>query len=68
MNANLPVVQKPVDGVSKIVTLPAPTNATTNNSGIGKITTLPVATTNQNTGNNNAGAANGNPGKVVACP
>ena len=26
----------------KIVTLPAPTNTTTNNNGIGKITTLPV--------------------------
>ncbi|TYL91645.1 caspase family protein [Bradyrhizobium rifense] len=68
MNTNLPVVQKPVDGVSKIVTLPAPTNTTTNNGGIGKITTLPVTTTNQNTGNNNAGTANGNPGKVVSMP
>ncbi|MEH2486938.1 caspase family protein [Bradyrhizobium sp. AZCC 2230] len=64
MNANLPVVQKPVDGVS----LPAPTNTTTNNNGIGKITTLPVTTTNQNTSNNNVGTANGNPGKVVTMP
>jgi hypothetical protein len=100
MNANLPVVQKPVDGnvigklgnggqivnlpagnpqngtpsqtqtqtPGKIVTLPAPTNSTTNNNGIGKITTLPVTTTTQTTGNNNAGAANGNPGKVVSVP
>jgi len=100
MNANLPVVQKPVDGnvigklgnggqivnlpagnsqngtpsqtqtqtPGKIVTLPAPTNTTTNKGGIGKITTLPVTTTNQNTGNNNAGTANGNPGKVVSMP
>jgi hypothetical protein len=96
MNANLPVVQKPVDGnvigklgnggqivnlpagnpqngtpsqaPGKIVTLPAPTNTTTNNNGIGKITTLPVTTTTQNTGNNNAGTANGNPGKVVSMP
>lgn len=42
MNANLPVVRKPVDGISKIVTLPAPTNTTPNNGGIGKIVTLPV--------------------------
>ncbi|WP_298871858.1 caspase family protein [uncultured Bradyrhizobium sp.] len=65
MNANLPVVQKPVDGtVSKIVTLPAPTNTTPNNGGIGKITTLPVTTTTQNNGNNNAGPA----GKIVSMP
>jgi hypothetical protein len=96
MNANLPVVQKPIDGnvtgklgnggqivnlpagnsqngtpsqpPGKIVTLPAPTNITTNNNGIGKITTLPVTTTTQTTGNNNAGTANGNPGKVVSMP
>ncbi|MCP3384507.1 caspase family protein [Bradyrhizobium sp. CCGUVB4N] len=96
INANLPVVQKPVDSnvigklgnggqivnlpagnsqngapsqtPGKIVTLPAPTNTATNNNGIGKITTLPVTTTNQNTGNNNAGTANGNPGKVVSMP
>lgn len=74
MNANLPVVQKPVDSNvigklgngGKIVTLPAPTN-TTNNKGIGKITTLPVTTT-QNTGNNNAGTITGTPGKVVSMP
>jgi hypothetical protein len=64
MNANLPVVQKPVEGISKIVTLPAPTNATTNTGGIGKIVTLPVTGNNQNTGANNAG----NPGKVVSMP
>src|SRR5581483_10934202 len=64
LNAKLPVVQKPVDGaVSKIVTPPAPTN-TTNNSGIGKVTTLPVTTTTQNSGNNNAGPA----GKIVSMP
>lgn len=75
MNANLPVVQKPVDSnvmgklgnSGKIVTLPAPTNTTTNNNGIGKITTLPVTTT-QNTGNNNAGTTTGTPGKVVSMP
>ncbi|MBC9877436.1 caspase family protein [Bradyrhizobium sp. INPA01-394B] len=64
MNANLPVVQKPVDStVSKIVTLPAPTNTTTNNGGIGKIVTLPATNTAQNNGNNNAGT-----GKVVSMP
>lgn len=75
MNANLPVVQKPVDSNvigklgngGKIVTLPAPTNTTTNNKGIGKITTLPVTTT-QNTGNNNPGTTTGTPGKVVGMP
>jgi len=65
MNANLPVVQKPVDGtVSKIVTLPAPTNTTTNNNGVSKIVTLPVTNTTPNTGNNNAGPA----GKIVSMP
>lgn len=75
MNANLPVVQKPVDSNvigklgngGKIVTLPAPTNTATNKNGIGKITTLP-ATTTQNTGNNNAGTTTGTPGKVVSMP
>lgn len=75
MNANPPVVQKPVDSNvigklgngGKIVTLPAPTNTTTNKNGIGKITTLPVTTT-QNTGNNNAGTTTGTPGKVVSMP
>lgn len=74
MNANLPVVQKLVDSNvigklgngGKIVTLLAPTNTTTNN-GIGKITTLPVATT-QNTGNNNAGTTTGTPGKLASMP
>lgn len=51
----------------KIVTLPAPTNTTTNNKGIGKITTLPVTTTTQN-GANNAGATNASPGKIVSMP
>ena len=92
MNANLPGVQKSVEGnvigklgnggqivnlpagnqqngtpsqnPGKIVTLPAPTNTTTNNGGIGKITTLPVTTTTPNTGNNNAGTA----GKIVSMP
>lgn len=75
MNANLPVMQKPVDSNvigklgngGKIVNLPAPTNTTTNNKGIGKFTTLPVTTT-QNTGNNNAGSTTGTPGKVVSMP
>lgn len=75
MNANLPVVQKPVDSNvigklgngGKIVNLPAPTNTATNKNGIGKITTLPVTTT-QNTGNNNAGTTTGTPGKVVSMP
>jgi len=74
-NANLPIVQKPVDGnvvgklgngtpsqtPGKIVTLPAPTNTTANTGGIGKITTLPVTPT---TGNTNAGTT----GKVVSMP
>lgn len=47
----------------KIVTLPAPTNTTTNHGGIGKIVTLPVTSTTQNGGN-----ANGNPGKIVSMP
>jgi hypothetical protein len=64
MNASLPVVQKPVDGIGKIVTLPAPTNTTTNNGGIGKITTLPVTNTTPNNGSNTAGTA----GKVVSMP
>jgi hypothetical protein len=70
MNSNLPVTQKPVVGsVSKIVTLPAPTNTTTNNTttnnnGISKIVTLPVTNTTPNTGNTNAGPA----GKIVSKP
>lgn len=69
MNANLPVVQKPVaSNIGKIITLPAPPNTTTNNNAIGKITTLPVTTTAQNTGNNNAGTTTVTPGKVVSMP
>lgn len=56
----------------KIVTMPAPTNTTTNNGGIGKIVTLPVTNTTPNGGSNNAGTANGatngNPGKIVSMP
>jgi hypothetical protein len=65
MNGNFPVVQKPVDSnvIGKIVTLPAPTNTTTNNGGIGKIVTLPVTNANQNGGNNA-----GTPGKIVSMP
>ncbi|MCK1389094.1 caspase family protein [Bradyrhizobium sp. 21] len=55
----------------KIVTLPAPTNTTSNNGGIGKIVTLP-ATNNTPNGGSNAGnangATNGNPGKIVSMP
>lgn len=76
MNATLPGVQKPVDSNvigkfgngGKIVTLPAPTNPTPINNGIGKITTLPVTTTTQNSGNNNAGTITGTPGKLVSMP
>jgi hypothetical protein len=67
---NLPAGKQPGGTPSqtpgKIVTLPAPTNTTTNNNGIGKITNLPV-TNNQN-GGNNAGTNNGNPGKIVSMP
>ena len=56
----------------KIVTLPAPTNTTTNNGGIGKIVTLPATNNTQNGGSNNAGTANGKtngtPGKIVSMP
>ncbi|MGX4770701.1 caspase family protein [Bradyrhizobium guangdongense] len=76
-NANLPIVQKSVDGnvvgklgngtpsqiPGKIVTLPAPTN-TTSTGGIGRITTLPVSTTTATTGKANTGTA----GKVVSMP
>ncbi|UWU79857.1 caspase family protein [Bradyrhizobium huanghuaihaiense] len=47
----------------KIVTLPAPMNATNNTGGTGKIVTLPVTNTKPNGGN-----ANGNPGKIVSMP
>jgi hypothetical protein len=65
MNANLPAVQKPVDSnvIGKIVTLPAPTNTTTNNGTVGKIVTLPVTNTTQNAGN-----ASGTAGKIVSMP
>ncbi|MET4390487.1 hypothetical protein ABIB73_006269 [Bradyrhizobium sp. F1.4.3] len=65
MSGNPPAVQKPVDGnvIGKIVTLPAPTNTTTNNGTVGKIVTLPVTNTPQNAGN-----ASGNPGKIVSMP
>lgn len=67
-----PPAGNPQNGTSsqppgKIVTLPAPTNTTTNNKGIAKITTLPVTTTMQN-GGNNAGATNASPGKIVSMP
>ncbi|WP_187436377.1 caspase family protein [Bradyrhizobium hipponense] len=53
----------------KIVTLPAPTNTTTNNGGIGKIVTLPATNTTLNSGNaQNSGNGNGNPGKIVNMP
>lgn len=61
----MPLIQQGNGG--NIVNLPAPTNTTTNNNGIGKITTPPVTTT-QNTGNNNAGSTTGTPGKVVSMP
>lgn len=51
----------------KIVTLPAPTNTTTNNGGIGKIVTLP-ATNNKPDGGNVNGNINGKPGKIVSMP
>ncbi|QPF93972.1 caspase family protein [Bradyrhizobium commune] len=57
----------PSQNPGKIVTLPAPTNTTTNTGGIGKIVTLPVTNTTQN-GGNNAGTTNGNPGKIVSMP
>lgn len=70
-NGSLPVVQKQGEGNligtggagGKIVTLPAPTNTTTNNGSIGKIVTLPVTNTTPNAGN-----ANANPGKIVSMP
>ncbi|MCK1395661.1 caspase family protein [Bradyrhizobium sp. 1] len=51
----------PSQSPGKIVTLPAPTNTTTNNGGIGKIVTLPATNNNQNAGN-------GTPGKIVSMP
>jgi hypothetical protein len=57
----------PSQNPGKIVTLPAPTNTTTNTGGIGKIVTLPVTNKTQN-GGNNAGTTNSNPGKIVSMP
>jgi len=74
MGGNLPVVQKPIDGnvigkpsqtPGKIVTLPAPTNATTKNGGIGKIVTLPATNTKPDGGNV---TGNGTSGKIVSMP
>ncbi|MET3908909.1 hypothetical protein ABID59_003255 [Bradyrhizobium sp. S3.3.6] len=82
MNANLPVVQKPVNGIGKIVTLPAGNSQNgTPSQAPGKIVTLP-APTNTTTNNNgigkittlpvttqNTGNNNaGTPGKVVSMP
>lgn len=47
----------------KIVTLPAPTNTTNNNGGIGKIVTLPATNNTPNAGN-----GTGTPGKIVSMP
>ncbi|PIT03633.1 hypothetical protein TSA1_24875 [Bradyrhizobium nitroreducens] len=47
----------------KIVTLPAPTNTTNNNGGIGKIVTLPATNNKPNGGN-----ASDKPGKIVSMP
>lgn len=52
----------PAQTPGKIVTLPAPTNATKPNGGIGKIVTLPATNTP------NGGNANGKPGKIVSMP
>ncbi|MET4308117.1 caspase family protein [Bradyrhizobium sp. RT4b] len=56
----------------KIVTLPAPTNTTNTNGGIGKIVTLPATNNTQNGRSNNTGTAsgttNGTPGKIVSMP
>jgi hypothetical protein len=57
----------PSPNPGKIVTLPAPTNTTNTNGGIGKIVTLPATNNNQN-GGNNAGTTNGAPGKIVSMP
>ncbi len=66
----MPLMQQgtPSQTPGKIVTLPAPTNTTTNNGGTGKIVTLPANNTTQNGGSNNAGKNNGNPGKIVSMP
>jgi len=46
----------------KIVTLPAPTNTTNTNGGVGRIVTLPATNTP------NGGNVNGKPGKIVSMP
>ncbi|KYK48017.1 hypothetical protein A1D31_28170 [Bradyrhizobium liaoningense] len=71
MGGNLPVVQKPVDGNGNvlgklgngghIVNLPAPTDTSKGNGGIGKIVTLPAT-------NTKPGAGNRIPGKIVSMP
>lgn len=62
----------PSQNPGKIVTLPAPTNTTNTNGGIGKIVTLPATNNSQNGGSNNAGptngTTNGTPGKIVSMP
>jgi hypothetical protein len=64
---DLPANKQPNGAASqtpgKIVTMPAPSNTTTNSGGIGKIVTLPVTNTTQNAGN-----AKGNAGKIVSMP
>ncbi|WP_198964328.1 caspase family protein [Bradyrhizobium sp. Y36] len=53
----------PSQAPGKIVTLPAPTNTTNNNNGIGKIVTLPATNNKPDSGN-----VNGKPGKIVSMP
>ncbi|WP_298245617.1 caspase family protein [uncultured Bradyrhizobium sp.] len=64
-NNNQPGQQNgtPSQTPGKIVTLPAPTNTTTNNGGSGKIVTLPATNSKPDGGN-----ANGKPGKIVSMP
>ncbi|MDA9463837.1 caspase family protein [Bradyrhizobium sp. CCBAU 53415] len=63
IGGNLPNPQNgtPSQTPGKIVTLPAPTNTTNGNGGIGKIVTLPATNTTQNGGN-------AKPGKIVSMP
>ncbi|WP_199762936.1 caspase family protein [Bradyrhizobium guangdongense] len=63
IGGNLPNPQNgtPSQTPGKIVTLPAPTNTTNGNGGIGKIVTLPATNTTQNSGN-------AKPGKIVSMP
>ncbi|WP_199752424.1 caspase family protein [Bradyrhizobium sp. RP6] len=69
VNGNLPVVQKPMDGKvigklghgGQIVTLPAPTNTSKSNGGIGKIVTLPATNTKPDAGTRT-------PSKIVSMP